>query len=791
MSTAATRRGRPDPLPRRGDGRDRRRGTPPPGLRRPARPASSGSSTSSSSSSPPSGLQGRARLRETLSLVDGSAYVDIAVPTASNKAVGSYVKRAIRKGLGWYMDFIVTQIVKFAWSVSRMFHVVVDHIEDLEATVEAHRSPDLPVAVVPAATTRRHLVGPGGRRGPGRRARPGRGGRLRGRLAGRGPRRRRRRRLRGGPVGPGPGAGARPGGRRAGRTGARPSRRGVRTRPSAASCSPARSSGSAPTSGSACSTWSRPGSWSTGSWCSTRPRPRRGRPPRHPWSGTWPRASPLHPETWAHLLGSRGFSVTATVAGRRRPAARPRGRPTPPTRPTRQRRHRRHQRAAARPDGVPRGRHAGAVTAVHQFVPALLPRDATGDHTRALRDAFRSAGWESDIYVEAAHDELQDEATYFEEYPARARPGDVLLYQLGTSSPVAEFLLGRDEPLVLDYHNVTPESFYEGWEEHTVAKVALARRAGGRAGARRPCSGSPTRPSTPGSSTSWAARRPPWCRSSSTSRRTAPAWTHASGPGWPPTTETATVLLFVGRISPNKCHRAARRGPVGLPPALRPRCPAPPRRPDGHPGLRRGRLRLRRRAGPGRRRPPRRGADRRRSWPPGTRTPTCSSACPSTRDSASRCSRRCGPGPRSWPSTPERWGRPWPTPASCSPTARPATGGRRRGPDPRGRRAGRVAGRCRPPAPGRLRGDRPRGQRFVDVLAGVADGRAGGGVKLAFVTPALRHRGHRRGRDGGPDARRATVPAARLGGGGPHQLRPRPPHLGEHGARRDDAWSTG
>ena len=100
----------------------------------------------------PVGLQGRARLRETLSLVDGSAYVDIAVPTASNKAVGSYVKRAVRKGLGWYMNFIVTQIVKFAWSVSRMFHVVVDHIEDLEAAVEAHRSPDLPSTVVPSAS---------------------------------------------------------------------------------------------------------------------------------------------------------------------------------------------------------------------------------------------------------------------------------------------------------------------------------------------------------------------------------------------------------------------------------------------------------------------------------------------------------------------------------------------------------------------------------------------------------------------------------------------------------------
>jgi len=114
------------------------------------------------------------------------------------------------------------------------------------------------------------------------------------------------------------------------------------------------------------------------------------------------------------------------------------------------------------------------VTAVHQFVPALLPRDATGDHTRAVRDALRAAGWESDIYVEAAHDELRAEATYFEEYPGRARPGDVLLYQLGTSSPVAEFLLGRPEPLVLDYHNVTPASYYEGWEEHTAAKVSLA-----------------------------------------------------------------------------------------------------------------------------------------------------------------------------------------------------------------------------------------------------------------------------------------------------------------------------
>jgi len=99
----------------------------------------------------PVGLHGKARLRETLALVDGSAYVDMTVPVESQKAVGSHVKRLIRKSMGWYIGFIVHQIVKFAWSVSRMFHVVVDHVEDLEAAVDDQRTPELPPSAVPVA----------------------------------------------------------------------------------------------------------------------------------------------------------------------------------------------------------------------------------------------------------------------------------------------------------------------------------------------------------------------------------------------------------------------------------------------------------------------------------------------------------------------------------------------------------------------------------------------------------------------------------------------------------------
>ncbi len=97
----------------------------------------------------PVGLHGKARLRETLALVDGSAYVDISVPVESQKVVGGYIKRLIRKSLNWYIGFIVHQIVKFAWAVSRMFHVVVAHVEDLEKDVAALRVPELPADAIP------------------------------------------------------------------------------------------------------------------------------------------------------------------------------------------------------------------------------------------------------------------------------------------------------------------------------------------------------------------------------------------------------------------------------------------------------------------------------------------------------------------------------------------------------------------------------------------------------------------------------------------------------------------
>ncbi len=99
----------------------------------------------------PVGAQGQTRLRESLSLVDGSAYVDIAVPVESNKRAGRLVKRTVRSLTRFYVDFVVHQIVRFAWAVSRLAHQLVDRLEELESEVAALRPPPVPAAAVPVA----------------------------------------------------------------------------------------------------------------------------------------------------------------------------------------------------------------------------------------------------------------------------------------------------------------------------------------------------------------------------------------------------------------------------------------------------------------------------------------------------------------------------------------------------------------------------------------------------------------------------------------------------------------
>jgi glycosyltransferase involved in cell wall biosynthesis len=121
---------------------------------------------------------------------------------------------------------------------------------------------------------------------------------------------------------------------------------------------------------------------------------------------------------------------------------------------------------AAGPNGPP--------VAVHQFIPTLNPHDATGTHTLLLRDILRRAGWRSEIFAEAIHDDLAHEAHKHWMYPDYAADGDVAIYQFSTSSAVAGFLAERSLPLIIDFHNFTAPEHFAGWEPHTEERAARA-----------------------------------------------------------------------------------------------------------------------------------------------------------------------------------------------------------------------------------------------------------------------------------------------------------------------------
>jgi glycosyltransferase involved in cell wall biosynthesis len=106
------------------------------------------------------------------------------------------------------------------------------------------------------------------------------------------------------------------------------------------------------------------------------------------------------------------------------------------------------------------------VSGIHQFVPVLHRGDAVGRHTLALRDAVLARGLESRIYVGTLEPETQDETTPVLDYPAQANGGDVVLYQFATASPMAAWLAGRRETLVVNYHNITPPGLLAPWDNH-------------------------------------------------------------------------------------------------------------------------------------------------------------------------------------------------------------------------------------------------------------------------------------------------------------------------------------
>ena len=284
---------------------------------------------------------------------------------------------------------------------------------------------------------------------------------------------------------------------------------------------------------------------------------------------------PLRPATWTALLEQAGYESVAARQG-------PDGQDFLVERDPRQR----HLAVLATPavSGA-----AGRPVAVHQFIATLNPHDATGTHTLKLRDALRQAGWRSEIFAEAIHDDLAAQAYKHWMYPEHAAEGDVAVYQFTTSSAVAGYLAEHGLPLILDFHNFTGPEYFAGWEPDSVRRAARAaeelallaprallglakspfsehelRRAGCRRTAVVPVLadyGRVTSSRTPGwrrSSTGWprAAVRTSSSSGGSCRRRRSTSWSRPCGRSAASTTRSPDSTSSVGRRATGTTRRS-------------------------------------------------------------------------------------------------------------------------------------------------------------------------------------------------------------------------------------------
>lgn len=112
---------------------------------------------------------------------------------------------------------------------------------------------------------------------------------------------------------------------------------------------------------------------------------------------------------------------------------------------------------------------------IHHFTATLSPRDAVGAHTLAVDDLLRDLGHDVTLFAASVSPELKARARDYRDQPD-VPPPDVLIYQASTGSPVADLLLERTEPLILNYHNLTPAEHFDPWEPYIGAELDAGRR---------------------------------------------------------------------------------------------------------------------------------------------------------------------------------------------------------------------------------------------------------------------------------------------------------------------------
>jgi len=112
---------------------------------------------------------------------------------------------------------------------------------------------------------------------------------------------------------------------------------------------------------------------------------------------------------------------------------------------------------------------------VNQWVPAAHKGDAIGDSARRVRDLLRAIGHDSELYALTIDDSLRHDVHRFAD-PA-ARRGDLTIFHYALPSAMTEaFAALPAGTRILQYHNVTPATYFAPYDPGLFRLASLGRR---------------------------------------------------------------------------------------------------------------------------------------------------------------------------------------------------------------------------------------------------------------------------------------------------------------------------
>ena len=113
---------------------------------------------------------------------------------------------------------------------------------------------------------------------------------------------------------------------------------------------------------------------------------------------------------------------------------------------------------------------------IHQVLATLGYGDAIGHEVLGIQRVLRSAGYESDIFVETADHRLEPLTRDYRELVDASDPDNLLLHHFSLGSRASRTAFALPDRMALIYHNITPPEYFVGVNRTLARQTFRGRR---------------------------------------------------------------------------------------------------------------------------------------------------------------------------------------------------------------------------------------------------------------------------------------------------------------------------